>query len=577
MYGSLGENNPSIHRDTRGAKVLRRRAEDLYNNCSTWRNRWYDIKTYISPFRGRFLRSSTEEYTGTPEDLEILNNVAMGCSRVLRAGLMSGLTSPGTPWFSLTLSDEDFVNNEDAAVWLDELRQLIQRVMAHSNFYQSMENMYAELADFGVAAMIIEEDEDEVIRCVPLSVGEFQIDVDGKGKPNVLYRRFFLTADQIVQRFGRDKLPADLENDYIDQRNTKHLVHHSIEPRSMRKLSHPLTDDMQYVSAYFLAKGYDDEQDFLSYGGYRTQPFIAPRWAVVSNEVYGVSPGMEALNDVRLLQKETEIFYDLFEKASRPPMNASPETQRTGADINAGAVNIAQNVEERMAPVFQPQLDMNGHLMVKENTEDAIKEAYYVPIFNSTMGVTKRQTAEEVIEKRSEKMVQIGPVLERFENEALNLLISRYVDILGDRDMIGEIPESFDEVHPNIQYNGLLVQAQKAADTQPLEQWLQFIAGLAEINPQIMDYVNMDEVAIGYARKTHVAPQFVRTDEAVAQMREQQAQAQQEQQGAEQEQMAAQTQNTQAQTAQLMSETNVGGGGGTALDRMLAPGGETVI
>ena len=60
-------------------------------------------------------------------------------------------------------------------------------------------------------------------------------------------------------------------------------------------------------------------------------------------------------------------------------------------------------------------------------------------------------------------------------------------------------------------------------------------------------------------------------------MREQQAQAQQEQQGAEQEQMAAQTQNTQAQTAQLMSETNVGGGGGTALDRMLAPGGETVL
>lgn len=564
---TAGTGTGGFNRNAKGAIPYRHRAQQLYDATKDWKERWMEVKDYSSPHRGRFLQSSTEQaYRGTPEDLEILNNIAVLSSRVLSSGIMSGLTSPNTPWFALTLPDVDYRNAESVSRWLEEVRDYLQSVMAHSNFYLSMENLYAEVVDFGIGAMLIEEDDNDIIRCIPLSIGEFQIATDPRGKPNTLYRRFYLTADQIVQQFGRDNLPKTLDTMYESQNDTKYLIIHAIEPRGTRDLDQTLPDDMMYVSAYFMYDQYDSDTDFLRFSGYRTQPFVAPRWGVVANEAYGISPGMNALNDVRMAQRETELFLEGYEKATNPAVNVPPTLGTSGADVNPGAINTVAGGGENITPIYAPTVDYNGHLALMQDTESKIKETYYVPLFSAFLDSTKRMTAQEAAALQAEKRTQIGPVLERLQVEALEPVIDRMLDIMDARGMLINIPDVIQSTPIDLEYNGLLAQAQRAADTAPVEQWLAFLGNASPVLPGIMDYVNADEVATFYAQRIGVPPSLVRTDDEVAQLR--QAQAEQAQTQQQMEAMATVAKPT-AEAAKILSETTVGAGGESVLDRLV--------
>jgi hypothetical protein len=111
----------------------------------------------------------------------ILDNTGLISARILASGMMNGITSPGRPWFRLGIvgRPQETLSNESRA-WLEDTQRRLSHIMSTSNFYNSMAVLFLELVIFGSAAMLIYEDEDNIIHCHNSTIGEFYFIQDSR-------------------------------------------------------------------------------------------------------------------------------------------------------------------------------------------------------------------------------------------------------------------------------------------------------------------------------------------------------------------------------------------------------------
>jgi hypothetical protein len=172
----------------------------------------------------------------------------------------------------------------------------------------------------------------------------------------------------------------------------------------------------------------------------------------------------------------------------------------------------------------------------------------------------RQMTATEVAERHEEKMLQLGPVLERLEDELLDPLIDRVFAIALRAGHIPPPPQELQGQELRVEYISILAQAQKLLGTASVERLAGFVGNLAAVNPGVLDKVNMDAMVSEYSEMLGTNPNLLHPDEQVQQAR--QARAQQQQALMAQQQMAGMVQG-----AKTLSETDMEGD--TALNRLM--------
>lgn len=541
---------PATKETDTGAQKARKRWKALYDDARDWRVQWSALRDYILPWRGAFLDSDTEsrQTQGATKSSKIINPVATRASEVLASGLMSGLTSRSRPWFRLGLHDRALADRPNVKAWLTTARDIMLHTMAKSNFYGATYNLYQEVAAFGYNAMLILDDPETVIRCFPTTIGEAYVGVNDTLRPSKLYRKLWLTAEQMVQWFGIDRLSISAKAAYErGDITTKFLIIHAIEERPGGSSSTE-PKKMPWSSVYFEDSSTDDT--FLLVSGFPTCPFCAPRWDVVGTDIYGGGPGLFALADVKQLQAMEKDKIVALDKMVNPPMNAPASLRSTGGSVVPGAVNYVdtQAGMQGFTPAYQVNPDLNGLAVELQRVEDRIGRTFYVDLFLTMTGTTKRMTATEVDERREEKLVTLGPVIQRLQDEFLEVVVDRVFDILLRKKMLPPIPAELADVELKVEYISPLAQAQKAVAIGGVQQLAQYVAGIAPMNPDVLDKMDFDESIDQYADMLGVPPGIIRSDEDVAQLREQRAQQQ-----AQMQQMAAMQQ--QAETAKTLGDT----------------------
>ncbi|MFZ9511282.1 MAG: portal protein, partial [Burkholderiaceae bacterium] len=284
----------------RQRKQLRKQA--LWNERSSWMTHWQDISRYQQPRAGRFL--VTDRNLGTPRYNDIYDNTAIWASRTLAAGMMSGMTSPARPWFRLTLTDREMREVGAVKTWLHRTGILLREVFARSNTYRALHAGYEELGLFGTWSTVVLPDFDNVLHHYPMTVGEYALATDHRGVVNTVAREVQMTTGQMVSEFGRDNVSQTVRNLY-DRHNLDSWVTvvHLVEPNRGRDIRKRDNKNMAFSSCYFEPCN-DNSDKFLSESGFKRFPALAPRWVVTGQDIYGSSPGMEALGDVKQLQHQ---------------------------------------------------------------------------------------------------------------------------------------------------------------------------------------------------------------------------------------------------------------------------------
>lgn len=481
---------------------------------------------YLLPHRGRYLQgeNTTQNNDGRKKSGKIINGSPLDAIRTLPAGLHSGLTSPSRPWFQLTLPDESLAEYEPVRNWLHDVRQAMLTIFARSNFYGAIHSLYSELGGFGTNVMLIEEDPVSVIRCRPFTIGEYCLSLDSNYRPESLYRQFSMTAGQMREKFGEDNLPVEVKNalttNKLDARfEVVHVVEKSQFVQS-GKLDHR---GMEFSSVYFPLAGSQDL--ILRTSGYRTIPFVAPRWEVFGVDTYGISPAMLALGDMKMLQKMETMKLKGLDKMIDPPMNA-PVALRGKGTVVAGGVNyidVAQGMQG-FTPSYQVKPDFQDIAFEIDRVERRIKQFFYNDLFLAIIGQEKTMTAAEVAKRYEEKLMMLGPVLERLQSELMDPIIDRVFSIMQESNLLPPVPR---EMPPgmaiNVEYISLLAQAQKMVGSSGIEQLVGFTANLAKVSPDILDKVDFDEAVDQYGGMLGVPPKIIRSDDKVAMIRESKA------------------------------------------------------
>lgn len=522
----------------------------------SWWLHWREIADYLLPRRYTWLVTPNKTNRGSPINQRIIDSSATKSWRVLSSGMMSGMTSPGRPWFRMTLEDQDLAEQAGVKLWLDQCTKRMERVYSSSNFYNGMATLYGDLGSFGSGPMILYEDFHTVIRTYNPCAGEYYLAIGPTGEVDTLYREFVYTTYQVAKEFGVENCSPTVQQAVQTggaALTREIVIGHAIEPNE-----DIIPGAIGVRGAAFREVFWEmgsSETDVLRIRGFRERPFIAPRWDVSGNDAYGRSPAMDALGDIKQLQVEQKRKAQAIDKLVNPPMVGDVQLKNQPASLLPGGVtyvNMGQgNVGFKPAYEINPQIQ---HLLADiQDVRQRIGDAFFEDLFMMISQLDTVRTATEIDERKEEKLIQLGPVIERFNNEALDPSIDRTFNVMFRRGLFPPVPDVLRGQNIQAQYISMLSEAQNAASTAGVERFAQFVGNIAGAVPEALDNVDWDEMIEEYAEMLDVSPKVIVPLAKVMQIRAQRAKQQASQQ---------QGQNALAavEGAQVLSNTDVGGG-----------------
>lgn len=555
----------------------------------SWWTHWAELAKYILPRRYRWLTSTAASTTmalndnnrrGMPLNTAIIDNSGTIAARTLSSGMMAGTASPARPWFRLTSPDDDIAYDPDAVKWLAEVQRRMLRVMAASNYYSAKAQQYEDLAVFGTAPMIIYEDDDSMIRCYNPCAGEYFCAVNSRNLVDTLFREFTMTARAIVKEFGVENVSTAVRTAYESPslKDQSFAIGHAIEPnpeyaRSSRGYANENGIGENGVARHFsFMEHYWEigrpERGFLRVRGFHDQPFAVPRWSVNGDDAYGRSPGMDALGDIKQLQLEQKRKAQAIDKMVNPPMVADVAMKNQPTSLLPGGITYASGMTPNAGFVPALKLDPRIGEMVTDiqDVRQRIRDAFYNNLFLMISQLDTVRTATEIDARREEQLLQLGPVLERNDNEGLNPDIKRIFAIMMRRGAFPPPPQAIIRSGAiKVEYVSMLAEAQRAAGTTAIERTWAFAGNVSAAKPEILDNLDGDESIHEYGSMLRVPPKIFNSPAKVRQIR---AMRQQQQASA----AAMQAATVAVDAGKTLSETEVGGGQ-SALNLMLGGGG----
>ena len=555
---------------------LQGRYGELKTERSGWDTAWEQLAELFSPTRWRS-DTDTTSHQRPKINGRLVNSVGVLAMRTLAAGMQGGMTSPVRPWFKLTLKGGEQARGANA--WLDEVTTAMQTYLHQSNCYNCLHGLYGDLATFG-SGLLIEDADADGLHFHLVRAGEYCLDVNGKNEVDTFYRRLSLTAKQMLDTFG-DKVPESIRDraGRADGGATdRYEVIHAVFPRKDLKPGSPFREGKPYASVYWcMDTSRGGKPAILSEGGYAQFPAFAPRWDVLGTDVYGRSPAMDVMPDCRMLQSMTATLRRMQHKMADPPMIADQQMKAYGVNLDAGALNfvsmstVGQQAKMPVMPIQQPEPNALRFTMEGiKGVEQIIYDGLYTDLFRMLIDDDRRQvTATEIQAKQQEKMILIGPVVERLQKELLEPLIMRTFQLMRDWNAMPEPPDGMDGAELDVQFESVLAQAQKLTATSSIDQGMAFIVGAAQANPEILDILDWDAMGKGYLDRVGIPKSCIREDGEIAAIREQRAQAQQQAAEAEQAQMQAQTAQDLTGAAKNLGQTPAGADGQTLMGTLL--------
>lgn len=520
-----------------------------------YRAHWVDIRDFLLPHHSIGLTGrasgAKDQIDGGKKRSKILDHAPEHALHVLASGMQSGLTSPSRPWFRLALADKALMEQSDVKLWLEICEEQLRYVFSKSNLYRSFHQGYIELGAFGTWAQLIDEDFHTGINCRSFTIGEYWIGLNARLQVDVFYRSFWMTAYQLIEEYGLDNVSTKVKNAYeTGNLTTLFEVVQAIEPNDDRLDLNDLSEK-PYRSVTFEAGGDDDR--LLRVKGYEDFPVQAPRWSTVGAKTYGDSLAMANLGDIKMLQKIVEKQLVNLDKAMNPPLKAPSSLKNDVVNVVPGGITFSDDMAGRdnLSPLYQvPNLIEQAEAKLNA-VKLQISKGFYNDLFLMLANLDRRNmTATEVAERHEEKLLMLGPVLERLNNELLDPTVTRTFNVLLRTGMLPPPPPALQGQDIHIEYISILAQAQKLVGVTNVQQFAGFVGSLGAVHPEVFDNVNFDALVEDYADRVGVSPKIMRPPELVAQMR--QAKAQQ----AAMQQQAAIAQQL-AQGAKTLSDTSV--------------------
>ncbi len=511
---------------------------------------WALIERYIAPYRGAFFKDNATD--GVSVDWRrpwVYDATATMGSETLASSLHSSLTSPSLRWFDLKFRNAQLNESQEALEWLEECGNIVYHAIQDSNFNVQVNETYQDCVNYGTGIIICEEDKKTDVLFNSIQVDECVFEVDENGMPSSFYQKLEWTADQLLEKFGKDGLTDEI-NRFLEDENydvtRKFELLFCIYRRTDIDVNYnvgaqkgPL--DRPYGWKYIT---YNTAETLGEEGGYYEMPVFIPRWRTTTGSVWGNGPAHKALSDTLTLNRTIELNLARVEKEIDPPMMTTQRGVIGDLDMSAGGLTVVRDINA-LAP-FLSQGNMQVVYEEMNRLRENIDSYFFVPQLVLPPMQGSPATATEITVRLEQLERLIGPTLGRMQNDLLDPTVTRTFRICLRNGKLPPVPDIVSELggQADIEYTGPMAKTQEASQVQALERLSLFVAQWAQVFPEALDKIDVDQVITKASQLMGVPAKVLKPQDEVDAVRKQREAAAQAQ--AQGEAMKAQGEGQQA-------------------------------
>ena len=185
-------------------------------------------------------------------------------------------------------------------------------------------------------------------------------------------------------------------------------------------------------------------------------------------------------------------------------MSVSAGLRAVGLDLTPGGINYVDSLPGQSplaaTPLLQLKPDLAQSRQAMQAVQEQIRAGLYNDLFRLILEGRSKVTASEIAAREEEKMVLIGPVLERLHDELLIPLMDRTFALMQRLDMLPPCPPELRGRRLKVEFVSLLAQAQKLVGSGATQHYLDLTLRAASAWPEALDSVNVDHLLDQYAR-----------------------------------------------------------------------------
>lgn len=486
------------------AEILCKRYDGLKAARATFESHWQEIAENIFPRRADF---NVQRATGDKRTQKIIDSTGTQGLELLAAGLHGMASNPAARWFSLKTDDDKLNEDDTIREWLSQVEDIIfSRLHSpRSSITTHLHELYLDYAGFGTGVMFVGVSKSDDLLFQTRFLGECVIDENAEGMVDTVIRCFKMTVRQMIQRWGKDKVSSDTSKKYDDGKLDDHVdILHAVFPREDRDPLKVTADNMPWASIYLEKKAKHELQN----GGFEEFPYAVPRWYKVAGEIYGRSPAMTALPDVKMLQEMAKTTIKAAQKIVDPPLLVPDDGMLGPVRTVPGGLNFFRG-ERQITPLVT-----NANIPISLEMMQDLRNRILTTFFADQLQMVGNadMTATEVMQRTEERMRLLGPILGRMESELLGPIISRVFGILARQGALPDQPQELDGREFRIEYVSPIALAQRGQKVERAVQMLTIAGQMAAFDPNVMARFDGDNFLPWIASELGVDPELVLDD-----------------------------------------------------------------
>lgn len=540
--------------DSRADEILSHQSQ-FESKRANFDSHWREVAERILPNQNQFEGGNQVE--GAKRSEKIFDSTAVLALDRAASAIDSLVTPSGQYYHRLDPEDENLMEDQEVRLWLDDFNKTLfrMRYKPQANFASQAHECFISLMAFGTDVMFTDDVPGIGARYKSCPMSEIYLAENQHGVVDMVHRKFPLTARAASQKWG-NKLPEAIlkavEKDPLQKFDFIHCVRPNEGINRRRKDHRGMAISSYYVSP--------EGRIILSEGGYRVMPYSVGRHVTAPREVYGRSPAMQVLADIKMLNEMEKTIIRAAHKIVDPPLLLYGDGILSSFNARPNALNYG-GVDDQGRQLVIP-MKTGSNLPIAAEMADqkrkSINDAFYVTLFQILVE-NPRMTATEAMIRAQEKGQLLAPTVGRQQSEWLGAVIDRDIDIAMVNGMIRPPPDSLIEAGGGIKvdYTSPLSRLRRAEDGVAIMRTLEQLAPLANLKPEVLDIFDDDAIGREIANINGVPAKIIRSVDAVAAIREERLKAQQAAVEMEQAEKMANVARNGAKAAEI-----VGGMGG---------------
>lgn len=469
---------------------------------------WQSILEMIDPANAFITKKYTAKRVWNEK---IYSTSAMRAMPKFVAALQSTVTPPNQRWHRFISPLHRLKKDQKVNGWLERLTDDVfeMRYRPNAGFNKAIIKIWNGYGKLGLGVMFVDEDRDgKGATYQAVNIKDFYPVLYKDGTIKTCYHKITKSAWEVCEDLRlkginpESVLPSEVMHKIKLNKYTElNLVH------VVFKLNNDEIDENKDVLTRadgstvvikpryksFLILNDAGNPTIIDCGKFFTCPYMFTRYKELDYDIYSNSPSLEALPEIKMLQRIRKSTIESAEKAVDPPLLARNDAAFGGLMPIAGSI-MAGTLDADGREMLKPLMTGDNASLgvdMEELINKGIEDFYLVPLYMMYYSEGK-MTATEINQRAMERAMLMSINVFPIENELLDPMVQRELDIMRRQGRLPDnMPDSLQELMDNdepfcaIQYEGEQHKAQELIKANGIATTMQAAVGLSNFDRHI--------------------------------------------------------------------------------------------